>query len=274
MSSNIHPTAIIDPAAQLGKDVVVGPYSIIESDVVIGDNVYIDAHVKIARYTTIGSRSRIYFGALVGEEPQDHRCTPGIVAPTNVGEDTVIREYVTIHRSPFEGAPTSVGDHTLLMAFVHLGHDVIVGNRVTIANHTAISGHVRIEDGAVISGYVKMHQHCRIGAIAMIGADTIITQDVPPYCMMPESNLICGPNTIGLRRNGLDSERRAAVRRAIKTYFFKGLNAKNAVAEIRKEPVTPEVEHFIEFVTTTERGIMSGDPKLVSPNAWLKEDIL
>ena len=264
MSNKIHSTAIIDPDARLGDNITVGPYTVIESGVEIGDNVFIDAHVKIARYTKIGARTRVYYGALIGEEPQDHRCCPGIVAPTLIGSDTVIREYVTIHRSPFEDAPTSVGDNTLLMAFVHLGHDARIGNRVTIANHTAVSGHVHIEDGAVISGYVKMHQFCRIGAIAMIGADTIITQDVPPYCMMPENNFICGPNTIGLRRNGLVSDARAAIRRAVKCFFFKGLNAKNAVCEIKKEKLTPEVEHFIKFVTSTERGIMSGDPKLVS----------
>ena len=159
--TDIHPTAIISPGARIGEGVRIGPYSIVESDCEIGDDCWIDAHVKIARYTSLGPRCRVYLGALVGEEPQDHRFKPGTVAHTVIGSDTTIREYVTIHRSPFEGGITSVGDRTLLMAFVHLGHDVRVGNRVTIANQTGISGHVIIEDGAVLSGYVLIHQFCQ-----------------------------------------------------------------------------------------------------------------
>ncbi len=259
----IHYTAVVSPEAKIGKDVEIGPYSVIEDNVVIGDGCFIDAHVKVARYTTVGSECRIYFGALIGEEPQDHRFQPGTVAYTEVGARTTLREYVTIHRSPFAQGRTVVGSDTLLMAFVHVGHDAAIGNRVTVANHTAISGHVIIEDGAVLSGYILIHQFCRIGSLAMIGARTIITQDIPPYCMLSEDNYICGPNTVGLRRAGFDSSRRAAIRHAIKTYFFRGLNTKNALAEIRCVEMTPEVDHFSEFIRQSERGIMAGAPALV-----------
>ncbi|MFA7231235.1 MAG: acyl-ACP--UDP-N-acetylglucosamine O-acyltransferase [Victivallaceae bacterium] len=259
----IHPTAIVSAGATLGKDIEIGPYAVIEDNVVIGDGCYIDAHVKISRYTTVGPRCRFYYGALVGEEPQDHRFKPGIISYTEIGSDTVIREYVTIHRSPFEGQKTIVGSHSLLMAFVHVGHDAIIGNQVTIANHTAISGHVVIEDGAVLSGYVLIHQFCRIGSLAMIGGRTIITQDIPPFCMLAENEFICGPNTVGLRRAGFDSSRRAAIRKAIKIFFFHGLNSKNAFEEIAKEPSTPETEHFVNFIKASSRGMMSGDPDMV-----------
>ena len=164
----IHPTAIIDPGARLGQNVSVGPYSVIEADCCIGDNVWIDTHVKIARYTSIGSGSRIYKGALVGEEPQDHRFKVGVVSRTEIGANATLREYVTIHRSPFEGGITSVGEGTLLMAFCHVGHDARIGNYVTAANHTAFSGHVIVEDRAVLSGYVLIHQFCRIGKLASL----------------------------------------------------------------------------------------------------------
>lgn len=262
--SSIHPSAVISPDAVIGKDVEIGPYAVIERDTVIGDGCYIDAHVKVARYTTIGARTRIYFGALVGEEPQDHRFKPGIVSSTVIGSDSVIREYVTIHRSPFENGKTTVGDGTLLMAFVHVGHDAVIGNRVTVANHTGISGHVIIEDGAVLSGYVLIHQFCRIGALAMIGGRTIITQDIPPFCMLAENECICGPNTIGLRRAGFSSERRIEIRHAIKNYFFKGLNTANALARIESENPGPEVRHFIEFIRESSRGIMPGDPAIIA----------
>ncbi|MEG1979455.1 MAG: acyl-ACP--UDP-N-acetylglucosamine O-acyltransferase [Victivallaceae bacterium] len=260
---DIDPRAVVSPLAVIGNNVKIGPFSVIEDNVVIGDDTIIDVGVKIARYTTIGKRCRIYLGALVGEEPQDHRCTVGIKAPTIIGDDVVIREYVTIHRSPFEGAITSVDNGTLLMAFVHLGHDCRIGKNVTIANQSAISGHVVIEDGAVISGYVLVHQFCRIGALAMMGGRTLVTQDVAPFTMLSENNFICGPNVVGLRRAGIDSEGRSALRRAIKLFFFRGLNTTNACDEILKGAVTPEVEHFVEFAKSSKRGMVSGDPKLV-----------
>ena len=260
----IHPTAVIYPGAVIGKDVEIGPYSVVESDCVIGDNCWIDAHVKVARYTTVGSGTRIYYGALVGTEPQDHRFKPGLRSFTQIGKNAVIREYVTIHRSPFEDKVTRVGDGTLLMAFVHIGHDAQIGNYVTIANQTAVSGHVVIEDGAVLSGYVLIHQFCRIGRLAMIGGRTILTQDVPPYCMLAENCRVCGPNVVGMRRAGMESETRMAIRRAIKIYFFKGLNGSNALTEIESEPIPVEVQHFVEFIRDSERGIMAGESELAA----------
>ena len=261
---SIHPTAVVSPEATIGRDVHIGPYSVIEGDAVIGDDCWIDAHVKIASQTTLGPRCRVYFGALIGEEPQDHRFRPGTPATTVIGADTVLREYVTIHRSPFEGGVTSVGDKTLLMAFVHIGHDVIIGDRVTIANNTALSGHVQVGQGAVFSGFVLVHQFCRIGALAMVGPGAHIGQDIPPFCMLRESNVITGPNTIGLRRAGMSNEQRLAIRRAIRTFFFEGLNAKNALEQIeRGENVLPEVHMFVNFIKESHRGIMPGNPRFV-----------
>lgn len=261
----IHPTAIIDPGAKLGRNVSVGPYSVIESDCVIGDDVWIDCHVKIARYTSIGSGSRIYKGALIGEEPQDHRFKPGVVSRTFIGANATLREYVTVHRSPFEGGVTSVGEGTLLMAFCHAGHDVRIGNHVTAANHTAFSGHVVVEDRAVLSGYVLIHQFCRIGQLAMIGGRTIIRQDVPPFCMLAENETVCGPNVVGLRRAGFDSDRRFVIKNVIRDYFFKGLNSSNALSLIAADyPGNLDAEAFIHFIKSSERGIMPGNPALIA----------
>ena len=258
----IHPTAVVAPDAVIGKEVTIGPYSVVGSHCVIGDGCWIDAHVEIADYTTLGAECRVYYGALIGTEPQDHRFRPGIVSYTTVGDHTVLREYVTVHRSPFENAVTSIGSHTLLMAFVHVGHDCKIGNRVTVANQTAISGHVVIEDGAVLSGYVLIHQFCRIGSVAMIGGRTILTQDVPPFCMLAENCRVCGPNVIGLRRAGYTPEMRLAIRKAIKTYFFKGLNGTNALNEIESAGTTPETAHFVQFIRESKRGIMAGESTL------------
>ena len=260
----IHPTAVVSPNAEIGKNVEIGPYAVIDDDVRIGDDCFIDAHVKIGQYTTIGPRCRIYFGAFVGAEPQDHRFYKGIQSYTEIGSDTVIREYVTIHRPPFEFLKTTIGNHVLLMAFVHIGHDVIIGDRVTIANNTALSGHVQVGQGAVFSGCVLVHQFCRIGALAMVGPGAHVGQDIPPFCMLRESNVITGPNTIGLRRAGMSNEQRLAIRRAIRTFFFEGLNAKNALEQIeRGENVLPEVHMFVNFIKDSHRGIMPGNPKFV-----------
>ena len=129
----IHPTAIVSPDAQIGKNVEIGPYAVIEDNVKIGDNCYIDSHVKICRYTTVGSDCCIYYNALVGAEPQDHRFYRGLVSFCEIGHHTVIREFVTIHRPPFEQLKTVVGNHVLLMAFVHVAHDVVIGDHATLA---------------------------------------------------------------------------------------------------------------------------------------------
>ena len=263
--NEIHPTAVIDPSVKIGDNVRIGPYTVIQGDCVIGDNAWIDANVKIGRWTTIGAGTRIYFGALVGDDPQDHRFKEGTRAYTKIGSDATIREYVTIHRSPFPEGETVVGDGTLLMAFVHVGHDARIGSRVTAANHTSFSGHVVVGDGAVLSGFVLIHQFCRIGEIAMVGGRTIIRQDIPPYCMLAENEHICGPNVVGLRRNGFDAEQRGIIRHIIKDYFFRRLNAANALEKIEQEyAASPEARHFVDFIRRTERGIMPGDPALIA----------
>lgn len=260
----IHPTAIVSPDARLGENVEIGPYSIIDHDVEIGPGSFIDAHVKVSAYTKIGPGCSIYYGALAGEEPQDHRFKKGTLSYTEIGANTIVREYVTIHRPPFENHKTLIGNNVLLMAFVHVAHDVNIGDNVTIANHTALTGHVQIGAGAVLSGYVKIHQFCRIGPLTMIGANAIITQDIPPYCLLADNNYIYGPNVIGLRRAGIGPERRALIRKAIKTYFFSSLNAKNALKIIEKDESAPEIACFTDFIRSSKRGIMPGNPRCSS----------
>ena len=259
--SNIHPTAVIAPDAVIGSNVTIGAYSVIDGNCTIGDNCVIDSHVKIGKYTSIGAGSRIYFGAVVGEDPQDHRFKEGVVAYTEIGKNVTLREYVTVHRSPFENGITRIGDHTLLMAFVHVGHDAQLGKHVTAANNTAFAGPVIVEEGAVISAYVLVHQFCRIGALAMVGGRTLVRQDIPPFCMLSEDNFICGPNVVGLRRAGFDDDRRLRIRRMIKEYFFRGNNGSQALEKIAAEfPGDPDAAGFTAFIAATERGIMPGIP--------------
>ena len=228
----IHPTAVISPGAVIGKNVAIGAYAIVSDDCIIGDDCVIDAHVKIAPHTTIGARCRIYFGAVIGDDPQDHRFSPGVISHTEIGNDVTLREYVTIHRSPFAGAVTSVGDGTLLMAFVHVGHDARIGKHVTVANNSVFAGHVIVEDGAVISAYVLVHQFCRIGKLCMVGGRTLVRQDVPPFCMLGEDNTVCGPNVVGLRRAAYSDAQRLIIRKMIKFLYFRQLNTAQALEKI------------------------------------------
>lgn len=255
---SIHPTAIISPDAKIGENVEIGPYAVIEHDVVIGDGCYIDSHAQIGHHTTIGERCRIYHGALIGIDPQDHRFNVKTMASTEIGSDTTLREYVTVHRSPFEGGCTRVGNHTLLMAFVHIGHDCQIGNYVTIANCANVAGHVVVNDGAVFSANVLVHQFCRIGELAMIGPTCKVTQDVPPFCMLADGDVIVGANVVAMRRNNISSEERMAIRHAIRTYFTPGTNGTILLKKLRDGNPTEYVLKFIEFIEQSSRGIMSG----------------
>ena len=269
----IHPSAIISPGAVIGSNVTIGAYSVIGEDCSIGDNCVIDSHVKIADHTAIGANCRIYFGAVVGDDPQDHRFKPGVISHTVIGNNVTLREYVTIHRSPFENGLTAVGDNSLLMAFVHVGHDAQIGKNVTVANNSVFAGHVIVADGAVVSAYVLVHQFCRIGKLAMIGGRTLVRQDVPDFCMLSEDNTVCGINTVGLRRAGFDDERRFRIKKIIKLFFFRGLNTAQAQEAVAAEfPGDADAAGFIDFIVNSKRGIMPGNPRLIALAEKNKED--
>ena len=263
MSANIHPTAVISPEAKLGSGISVGPYSIIEGNVEIGDNTVIDSNVRIASNTVIGKNCRIFHGAVIGEVPQDLSFRSDIFTGTKIGDNVTLREYVTIHRATKENTFTEVGDNALLMAFVHAGHDCKLGNNVIIANNTALAGHVTVGDRSVVSAYILVHQFCRIGKFVMIGGGARIRQDVPHYCIVSDESTVYGVNTVGLRRAGFDEKRRFNIKKAVKTYFFRHLNSRQAVAQLNEEyPDDQDIAEFIDFVNSSKRGILQGKTEL------------
>ena len=261
----IHPTAIVSPGAKIGKDVEIGAYAVIEDNVVIGDGCFIDCHTKICQYTTIGSNTRVYKNAIVGDDPQDHRMVPGIEAYTQIGSNVIIREYVTIHHSPTPGAITKVGDGCMLMAFVHIAHDVKLGDNVTIANHSILSGHVEVGNNTVISGHVMVHQFCRIGEMAMVSPGLRIRQDVPPFVLLSDNGGVAGLNIVGLRRAGMTAAERNGLKQTLKTFFFKGLNFGNAAKEMENADFTNKyTDRFCEFMTSSKRGVLSPDADILA----------
>ena len=257
MSSNIDPRAAIEEGAIIGNDVTIGPFAVIGKNVKIGDGCVIGPHVVLSGNTTIGKGTRIHCGANLGDEPQDVHFH-GQESFTDIGENCIIREYVTIHRGVEEGSHTVVGNNVMLMAFVHLGHNCQIADNVIIANASLLAGRVEVGANAFISGQTLVHQFCRIGTRAMVGGGSKIRQDVVPYGIVQE-DAIQGINAIGLRRAGWKLEVVNAIKDAVKIACQDGFSRPNAIAKIHAElPDFPEIRTFVEFLEGTKRGLMTG----------------
>ncbi len=253
----IHETAVIAPTATIGERVTIGPYTVIESDVTIGDGCRIGPHVHLSGWTTIGNNVKIHAGAVIGDEPQDYSYD-GAESYCVVGDDTIIREYVTLHRGEGEGSTTSVGKKCMIMGFAHIGHNVTIGDNCVISNNVGLAGHVTLEDKVIISANSGVHQFCRVGTMSLIGPYMKIVKDVPPYSLV-ERGGVMGLNVIGIKRTGVDATARKALKNAVKTLLFSSKLRADALAEVEDESGTiPEVKHLLEFFKSTTRGILSG----------------
>lgn len=253
----IHPTAIVNPKAELGAGVRVGPYAIIGEDVRIGDGTEVGPHAVLAGRLEIGPRCRIYAGAIIGFPPQDLKHRAGTPSGVRIGADNVIREYATIHRSALEDGWTVVGDGCFIMASSHVAHDCRVGNQVILTGFSGLTGFVEVEDRAVISGLTGVHQFVRIGTLAYVGGCSRLSQDVPPYFLV-EGNpaQVRGVNVVGLRRSQIPADVRLDLQRAYKILYRSGHSTAGALELIRSE-ITPSepVKHLVEFIAASKRGI-------------------
>lgn len=253
----IHETAVIGPNVKLGRDVCVGPYTVIEDEVTIGNECRIGPRVHINGWTTIGDNVKIHANAVVGDAPQDYHYK-GEKSYCRIEDNTIIREYVTIHRGKGEGTGTSIGSNCMLMAFAHVGHNVTIGNNCTLANHVVLSGHVTVEDRANMSGYVGVHQFSNVGTLSMTGPYSRVTHDVPPYCLIIDG-AVYGLNFVGLKRAGISSETIKALRKAAQTIFFSETLRKDALRQVEAESGgVPEIAHLIEFIRKSKRGLLPG----------------
>lgn len=255
--TNIHPTAIVDPNAQLGEDVTVGPYSIIQNDVIIGDGCQIASHVLIHAGTRMGKRCRVFNGAVLGTDPQDLKYA-GEKTTLEIGDNTTIREFCTLNRGSAHRMKTVVGSNSLLMAYVHIAHDCIIGNHVILANAVNMAGHVTIEDYASVGGMTPIHQFVRIGKHAFVGGGLRVPKDVPPYILAADEPLTYeGINRVGLSRRGFSPETMMKLRQAYKLLYRSGLNVSQALSQIEATvELIPEVQDIIQFIRTSERGII------------------
>lgn len=255
--SKIHPTAIVDKKAELGKNVTIGPYTIIEADTVIDDNVVIGGNCLIGRYTELKKGVQLFHGAVVGTIPQDLKFK-GEKTKLVIGENTVVREYAMFNRGTDASGATVIGKDCLLMAYTHVAHDCYIGDNVIMANSVNLAGHVEIGDYAIIGGVVPVHQFVKIGAHSMVGGGFRIQQDICPYALAGGYPLkVAGLNIIGLRRRGFNKETIALLEKAFKFLFFSALNTTQAVERIKAEiDCIDEVNVILDFIKRSERGIV------------------
>jgi UDP-N-acetylglucosamine acyltransferase len=252
----IHPTAHVSPRAFLGKDVSVGPYSIVEAGAIVEDRCALAARVSVKEYTQLGPDNQVSEGAILGGWPQHLRAGKQ-VGRVRIGRGNIIREFVTVHRALLEEDWTVVGDENLFMAGAHVAHDCHVGNRTIVANNVLLAGHVTVEDRAYLSGAVAIHQFCRIGGYAMVGGQSHITRDVPPYVTVDgESSRVVGLNLVGLRRGGLSSEDISRIKEAYRLIYRSGRPWAEILATLAGQFTTGPAASFAEFLASSRRGIV------------------
>jgi UDP-N-acetylglucosamine acyltransferase len=255
--SFIHPTAIVDPQAEIGENVSIGPYAVIEGEVFIDAGTEIGAHVYIDRYTRIGRNCRISPFASIGTPPQDKKFK-GEKTEVLIGAGNVIREFVTINRgTPGGGGVTSLGEENLLMAYVHVAHDCKLGNGIVMANVATLAGHVVLGDYSVVGGLAAVQQFVRIGTHAFIGGKTGVVQDIPPYVIASgERAKLFGLNIVGLKRHEFSNELIGALKKAYQIVIRSHLTIQEAMLRVEKEvPSFPEINYFLEFIRNSQRGI-------------------
>jgi UDP-N-acetylglucosamine acyltransferase len=253
----IHPTAIVDADARIADGVVVGPYAVIESNVEIGEACSIGPHSLVAWGTRMGRRCKVYHAATVGTIPQDLKFA-GEETLCRIGDDTIIREYVSINRGTRANGETVIGDNCALLSYCHVGHDCVIGNNLIVSNNLAMAGHVTVGDYVTIGGVCSFHQFTRIGDHVFIGATCFVTQDVVPYALVGSSPVrIVGLNKIGLERRGFDADRRADISKAFRILFRQDLMKADAVKKLQDTfPDNPDIEALVRFVAASERGLL------------------
>ncbi len=264
----VHPLAVVDPQAELGAGVVIGPGCVVGADVKIGSNTWVGPNVVLDGRLTIGSQNRIFPGAALGLEPQDLKYK-GASTEVVIGDGNTIRECVTINRATEDGEETRIGNGNLLMAYCHLGHNCVLGNRIVMSNGIQVAGHVVIEDRAVIGGCVGIHQFVHIGALAMVGGMTRVDRDVPPYCLVEgHPGRLRGLNRVGLRRSGLENIRGGELRQLhqIWTLLFRSEHVIAKALEVaRDKELMPAAEHLCNFLQASiQKGRRGPTPFMAS----------
>jgi UDP-N-acetylglucosamine acyltransferase len=254
---NIHPTAVVDPDAEIGPDVVIGPYCVIGREVTIGAGCWLQNHITVCGPVTIGAGNRFHACCSIGQQTQDLKYK-GEPTYLEIGEGNCFREFVTVNRATAVGAVTRIGNRGNFLAYSHIAHDCVVEDDVIFSNNGTLAGHVVVQEYAIIGGLTAIHQFCRIGKHAITGGCSKIVQDVPPF-MIADGNpaVVRGVNVVGLERRGVSAETIRMLKESYRILYRSNLNTKQAVEELEKSfPGVAEVRELIQFIETSERGII------------------
>ena len=260
MAVSVHPTAIVEPGAQLGTDLEIGAYAFVGAGVQLGDGTHLHHHASVEGRTTLGTACEVFPYACIGGKTQDLKFKGG--APgLRVGERNIFREYVTVHAATYDGDFTVIGSRNTVLAYSHIAHDCIVGNDCVMSNGTMLAGHVIVEDHVIIGGYGGVHQFCRLGAYAMLSATAKLVQDLPPFFIADGTPAVVRAyNKVGLERNGHTAEQLDRVKQIFRILYRDGLNRTQALAKLASHPfaATDEFQRVIIFAQKSERGLTPG----------------
>ncbi|MBI4419677.1 MAG: acyl-ACP--UDP-N-acetylglucosamine O-acyltransferase [Gemmatimonadetes bacterium] len=257
MSERIHPTAVVDRGAELGRGITIGPYAIIGPGVTLADETRVAAHAVIERDAILGRGCSVGVGSVVGSDPQDLKYR-GEPTRVEIGEGTRIREYVTVNRGSAANGRTVIGRRCYLMSYVHVAHDCVLEDDVMLANAVQLGGHVHVESHAAVGGSSAVHQFARIGTRAFVGGGSRVARDVPPYSRAAGSPLrLYGINAVGLRRAGIGPAERLALQHAFRLIFNSDMSPTEALDRLRAEASdAPEVRRLLDFFARSERGVL------------------
>jgi UDP-N-acetylglucosamine acyltransferase len=252
----IHPTAVIESGAEIGANVTVGAFAFIDAQTNIGDGCVIGPNSTILRYTTLGANCRVHAGAVVGGVPQDfsfEECESFV----RIGANTVIRETATVNRGTKPGTATEIGPDCLLMAAAHVAHNCRLGQGVVLANSAILGGYAEIGDRSFVSANCLIHQFTRVGRLVMMAGASVVSKDVPPFCMTHrrQANALAGLNIVGMRRLGFSGEERLNIKRAFDTLFRSSLGTSIAAKELERDSDSPLVRELAGFISASERGV-------------------
>lgn len=255
--SGVHPTAVVSSDAKIGRDVTIGPFAIVGEQCAIGDGCVIAARATLEHFVTLAPNVKVGSGSILGGEPQDLKFK-GEPTTVEIGENTTIREYVTINRGTAQSFKTTVGSNCLIMSYVHLAHDCHVGDGVILSNGVQLAGHVTIEDKVTISGLVAVHQFARIGRYSFVGGMSRVSKDIPPFIKAVGNPIkLYGLNSVGLQRNGFSEEVMRELKRAYRLFFRSELNVTQAKERAATDLAAyPEVQELLRFVEESGRGVV------------------
>ena len=257
------PLAYVNPQAKVAANVVIEPFVSIDKNVIIEEGTWIGSNVTIMEGARIGKNCKIFPGAVISAIPQDMKFA-GEDTIVKIGNNVIIREFVTINRGTKASYETVIGDNTLLMAYVHVAHDCVIGNNVILANAVMLAGHIIVDDWAIIGGMVPVHQFCHIGAHSIIAGGSGVGKDVPPYTKAARDPLsYVGVNSIGLRRRGFTPDVINKIQEIYRIIFLKNFNVSQAVEIIEaRVEATPERDEILSFIANSSRGLMKGYSKI------------